>query len=643
MNFEIIQLGQWRVNPQNNTLTLNSEEKKLENKPMQLLMYLISRAGEPVSKDDLIANVWQGRAVSDDVLSVAVSQIRKALSDSARNPTYIKTISGLGYCLIAEVKTEQPEEKKIASESDNKETDSSEVLPVSASVKKQKLTGLGLALMLLLLASIVIISFYSFKGEKLSPASIIDPSQKVLAILPIASYSEQKSHQHLSDSLTEILISEFAKRADWRVISHTSVERFKNSDKKLPEIAKELGADLVMEGRLIFSGADSQTDSSVDSQVAISLQLIDGQSDTHYWAERFNYLKQPSYAEQETIVALSIDSIAKKFPKAIKARNNGLTRVSTDTNVLYEQARHLMNSSNKSDWQQALALVEQAVTIASDYAPLYVLMAQVKFKILDAKYGEIDQSIPEYRALLSKALELDPQLSITHRELGNLYFMADWQFDMADHHFKKAISLNANDPETRFNFLTFLLAMKRLDEAKQQIKIIRQLDPLAYSKPMMAWVLNMQRKYEQALQETDKLLSYSPDKFSYHWSAQSISENLDDKEQSALHMLRLLEEVDYSEQEQIQIQLAAEKDGLSGIYYWLLHVKKETRHIGQYLPPISLARYAIPTGNNKLALDYLEQALEAKQAEILWIGVDPKYDALREEPKFRAILLKLGL
>jgi DNA-binding winged helix-turn-helix (wHTH) protein/TolB-like protein len=624
MNDQTIYIGQWRINSNNNTLVFEDEEIKLENKPMQLLLFLAENPGINVSKNDIFETVWKGRIVTDDVLSVAISHIRKALSDNARNPKFIKTIQGFGYCLIAPVLIENNDKQKSEKESS---------LPEKIITSRRSISGTqysilaGIALLLILLV-------LTLNGSQPISEQVTTPSKhKVLAILPIASYSDKQAHQHLSDSLTEILISEFAKRANWRVISHTSVERFKDSNKNLPEIAKELGADLVVEGSLITSG----------TEFVVSLQLIDAKSDTHYWAERFNYLQQPNYSKQEEIAEQSINSIAEIFPKGIKAHNNRLTDVSTNTNERYEKAHQLMKSTNNSDWQQALSITEQTVVISPNYAPLYVLMAQAKIKILNVEYGQLDKRIPEYRVLLNKALELDPQLAMTHTELASLYFLADWQFDKAEYHFKQAISLNPNTTDTRIKYLNFLLAMKRFADAMQQVRIIRQLDPLAYSIPMMAWGFNMQRKYDEALLETHKLLNLNPNRFSYLWSAQSISENMADIKKSTLHMLRLLETVEYDERERQQIKLAANKDGLSGIYYWLLHLKKETRNIGQYLPPMSFARYALSSGNNQLALDYLEQAFDSKQVEILWIDVDPKYDALRGEPRFKSIISKLGL
>ncbi len=631
MNNRTIHLGQWRINSNNNTLVFGDEERKLENKPMQLLLFLVGKAGSDISKNEIIDSVWHGRVVTDDVLSVAISQLRKALSDNARNPEFIKTIPGFGYCLIGSVSIDNHEERRPVIKGNSvTETLAAEIDVKDYRFKTKQKFKYDLWVIIILLMFILLAK--SNWRELFSEPVKVVTKEKVLAILPINNYSEQKTHQYFSDSLTEILISEFAKRSNWRVISHTSVEKFKDTEKSLPEIAKALGADIIMEGSLI-----------VADDVAISLQLIDGKTDHHYWAERFHYQQQPSYSEQETIAQRSIHAISKIFPVGMKVQKRGATQISNKTSQLYEKSRQLLVSTNKKDWRQALSLLEEAAVISPEYAPFYVLMAQAKAKILAVEYGQFEQQIPEFRMLLLKALELDPQLASAHNKLALVYFLNDWQFDKAELHFKKAISFNANNSSIRYGYMSFLLTMKRFDEAMQQVEVIRQIDPLTYSIPMIAWVFNMQKKYDLALQETNKLLTLNPDKYSYQWSAQSISENLGNFKQSTLHMLQLLDTFDYTELEREQIQQAAREIGLSGIYTWLLDVKKETRNIGQYKPPMSFARYALSSGNNDLALDYLEQALAEKQNEILWISVDPKYDMLRDEPRFKEILVKLGL
>lgn len=494
MQDNLIWLGEWQVNSAQNTLSSCGDIKKLEHKPMQVLLQLIADAGNLVTKEQLVEQVWHGRVVSDDAIAVAVSQIRKALSDNARSPRFIKTIPGRGYCLIAEVRQEKISEQKLE--------------PALSSVGEQQL----------------------------------------------------------------------------------------RTEKK--KLIREQGNNKRSSGLLLL----------------LTLVVV----------AFFVYLYSPDDKNAEQV-------------------NQAQNLQANDPYEATGEARQLLNSSELKNWQKALAMLESAMPEGEKRAEFYLLIARAKFKILNIQYNEVDERLPEYRQLLLRALALNDNDAEVHLALANLYFLADWQFQKANSHFLQALELAPEKIENHFNYLNFLLALNRLEDAKKHTQIIRKIDPYTYSLPMMAWVNNMQRHYDLATQETEKLLSLNPNSFDYHWSAQSIAENRGHHEGALKHMLKLLDTFDYSAEEREQLALIAEQSGLPGIYHWLLHTKQETRNIGQYLPPLSFARYALASGDKALALDYLEQALAIRQTEILWLKVDPKYDGLREEPRFQAIIAQIGI
>ena len=185
--------------------------------------------------------------------------------------------------------------------------------------------------------------------------------------------------------------------------------------------------------------------------------------------------------------------------------------------------------------------------------------------------------------------------------------------------------------------------MGDFDAASASLAAARSVDPRHYAREMAAWIYNMQRDYERAKLELERLVEIRPDTLTYHISAQSVLENSGDHEASFEHLVSTLGLIGYGQKHLDRARQIFVQTGLAGVYRWLLEDMNETRNIGQYRPPLAYARYAISAGDTDTAFDYLEEAAARRQYELLWIKVDPKYDPLRRDPRFESLLETIGI
>jgi DNA-binding winged helix-turn-helix (wHTH) protein/Tfp pilus assembly protein PilF len=473
----IILLGDHFLNTATGVLASDSKfnhinKTKLDHTALELLLCLFRYKGKDVSKAVMLNEVWPNKVVTEDVLSVAISQIRKALGDNARNPSYIKTIPGIGYRLIASV-------TKVGDEEDKK----NKTKPTS--INK---TMLSRKSVLIILGIIISLSLF-----------IITPNNST----------------------------------------------------------------------------------NVDSSVQLSSQ----ESIEHY-----------------------------------------------------QKGRFLLTLNDKKSWRSAQQIFEDTIINEPNYAPAYRELVNVKVKLLAndgvAKLGNID----EYYALLNKSLSLSPNEDKTHIALADVAFFIEWNFDLAEQHYKRATELAPLNGEAHFKFAEFLLAAGNFAGAIEHIQKYKNIVPTGYAVPSVAWIYNMMEDFDTAISELNKLKTLQPDSFAYHISAQAILENMGDEQASFNELMHIFSEVNYSEEDLSTATKLFYQGGLTAINLWLLEEKQEQGYIGQYFPPLSYARYAIKAGKEERAVDYILQALKQRDATLLWFNVDPKYKKLRQHPKLKNII-----
>ncbi len=470
----MVRLNQWLVDTQTGSISLEgsaSDAVYLDHTPLKLLLCLIRHQGTDVSKETMLNEVWSNKVVTEEVLSVAISQIRKKLGDDARKPEIIKTIPGHGYRLIAKVEA----------------------------------------------------------------------------------YDERSDDQQ-------------NKHADANLFT----------------------------GKKVFYG------------LMVLTFLIIG-----YWFVKYQVKGD--------------DVLTKSIPKEISSQ--------------YQKGRYLMTLNGTEHWLQAEQIFKNTIINFPEYAPAYEDLARAQFNM--AIYGNQKKpsSANELNHLLKKAMQLAPGQASTYLLLAKVSFMLEWDFKQAHEYYKKSIQIDPESASAHFNYAQFLLAAEAYELALLHTERYIDLKPEGYATSAVAWIYNMMGDYESALEELNNLKQYQSNSLEYHISAQAILENIGDEAASFAELKAIFKLKNYSDLELKAADEAFGANGLSGVYQWLLEVKQEKGNIGQYLPPLSLARYATKAGKDDLASQYIIQAAQEKQFELLWFNADPKYQKLRERAELQNIIV----
>lgn len=302
----------------------------------------------------------------------------------------------------------------------------------------------------------------------------------------------------------------------------------------------------------------------------------------------------------------------------------------------FMRARYLL-SSNSDSGAIAEDLLYRVIAIEPNFAPAYVLLGESKFK---ATFNSTDPKIhAETKGLIATALKLRPNDQHANFVQANIAFFWDWDFATADLHYQKALGFK----DVENYYAQFLLAKGEFELAHKFTQQYIEKNPEGYSHTSVAWIYFMSGDIEKALATLGKLANLIPDDFYYRVSLQSIYEYQGLETKAGEQLLWLMQHAGYDQAILEEQKKRLANEGLKAVYRWLAFEDTQHLNIGQYQPPLSLARYAIAAGEKEHAIQFLTQSAEKRQYELLWLLVYPKFQSLRQTPEFQAILKSIDL
>ncbi len=306
----------------------------------------------------------------------------------------------------------------------------------------------------------------------------------------------------------------------------------------------------------------------------------------------------------------------------------------------FQAANKLIQESDPASLRLAIKQLRASLDTYGESAQVYIAIAEAKVRLLGEKVT-LKENCVEVIDLAQKALSLEPELPAAHKLTANMAFWCKRDQAYAEKHYLEAIKLNPKDDSVLMNYAQLLLAQKRFEESLSLVEQARKLNPVNYSVPNVVWIYQMQGRDDLAQRELNRILTTEPDDRYYHISAKRIYERMGDNTKAFEQWLWLMREQGFSELELDQVQAAYQQGGLSGVNGWLL-AQKTKADLGDYAPPLAWARYALSANAKDVALDYLEAAFERRQSALLWAGVDPAYDSVRNTPRFQNILARIA-
>jgi len=456
--------------------------------------------------------------------------------------------------------------------------------------------------------------------------------KKSIAVLPFRSLSESKEDEYFSDGTTEDIITQLSKIGELRVISRTSIMRYKHSEKSIPEISRELGVDTILEGSVRRAGG----------RVRIAAQLLDGKTDEHMWAETYDRDINDIFAIQSDVAEKIAQALKAKLSPAEKERIERKPTESTEAYNYYLKGRFYWNKRRADDLKTAIEYFNQAIEIDPEYALAYAGLASAYVVLPDYAGLPPKEVMPKGKVAAAKALELDPTLGEAHAVLGAIS-ENEWDWASAEIEYKRAIELNPSYPTAHQWYSQILIYFDRFDEALAEIKRALKLDPLSLIlNSVLGNALYFGRRFEEAADQFRKTLELDSSFAHAHLYLGWVHVQLGQLEKAI------------SEFEKARAIAGIGPYGLGGLgnAYGRAGKKSEAVKMLDELLRISTQGYSISyhiavvysgLGDKDKALEWLEKAYEERSTFVEEIGVDPVWDGLSPDPRFLALKRKMGL
>jgi TolB-like protein/DNA-binding winged helix-turn-helix (wHTH) protein/Tfp pilus assembly protein PilF len=620
---------------------------KLQDQPFQILKLLLQRSGHLVTREELRAQLWTDSTFVDfDAgLNAAMRRLRDALNDSADEPRYIETLPRHGYRFIArtEIATESVpnvlrDELVLAPALPNLEEGQLQVDPTF--VKGDEPANQGrkfwrinsparlAAVCVLTLAVAIGVAALRSRAIAKYPA---DSRIHSLAVLPLQNLSGDPSEEYFADGMTDALITDLAKIHSLRVVSRTSAMHYKDSRQPLPEIARELQVDAVVEGSVVRSG----------NRVRVNVQLVHAQSDRHMWAKAYERDANEILALQQNLTTNIAEEIRAKLTPDEQTR---LEATRTLNPAAYEaslEGRYNWNKRSLDGFNNGLALFERAIQADPTYAPAYAGMANC-YNFLGLGMGPL--SPREYahkaRAAAQKALQLDENLADAHAALAFTLYHYDWNWAQAEQEFRRAVELDPRNSIIRGWFADFLSFLGQAEEARAQRLEVRDLDPFSIQA-----VRSIAGAYGAARQD-DRAIDY------YQKAIESQSDTFRMRMDLGGDYLRAQRFQDAAEQFQKVLTLYG-----PNVYplarlaycYALWGKKAEAEEILDQLKKerrpgyvsYAVAEIYEALGRKEEALGWLEKAYEERAPQM--IGLKSNFDTLSSDSRFQDLQRRVGV
>jgi len=451
-----------------------------------------------------------------------------------------------------------------------------------------------------------------------------------LAVLPLQNLSGDPAQDYFADAMTEQLTTDLAQISSRRVISRTSAMNYKGAKKPLPQIARELNVDGVVEGSVQRSG----------QQVRITAQLIYGPTDEHMWAKTYERPLQDVLALQNELAAEISKEVGGTLNPQQQVRLASTRQVNPEAYELY-----LRGSSyfDEFDLLKSVDYLNQAIKLDPNYAASYAKMAEAYYFLAFFNLMAPNVAFPRMKDAVLKALERDENLAAAHGALALVKLHYDWDFPGAEKEFKRALELNPNDADIRHDYSHYLIAMGRLEESATESDRALQLDPVDTGlRACLCWHRYSARQYSESVAQALKAIQAEPND---SWSHIILGWDYEQQGKFEEAISELQKGVKLFGDKEFALAALGHAYAVAGKKQQTEEVLAKLKNMEEhgYVSAFDMAVIYTGAGDKEKALQWLQKAFEERSSFLIYSRWEPRLDPLRSDPRFQDLLRRIGL
>jgi len=460
-------------------------------------------------------------------------------------------------------------------------------------------------------------------------------SQRIdsIAVLPFQNLSGEADQEYFADGFTDALTTDLAQVRALRVISRTSAMGYKGTKKPLPQIARELNVDAVVEGTVLRSG----------DRVRITVSLLHAATDRHIWSKTYEEDLPDILGVQREMAWTIVNAVRVQLPPTLEERFRRVPSVDPDAYLAYLKGRFWWNKRTEEGFSKAVEYFQKAIEKDPNYGQAYAGLADAY--LMPATRGLVSprEAYPKARALLTKALALDDSLAEAHNSLAYVIKNADWDWAGAEREFQRAIALNPGYTLAHQWYAHLLSIEGRRREALAEAERAQELDPLSPTVNRdLGAILYRARDYDKAITQLRNTLEIAP---SFPLAYITLSNVYAEKGMYPEAIAERKKAVALSSDDPELLagfgRIYALEGNIPESRKLLDTLAKRSKH--QYVPPLAFVSIYIGLGDKDSAFSWLERAYEERSDDLGRLRVDPLFDSLRSDPRFQELIRRIGV